>query len=114
MAQVDPLTNQATLDSLRIVRRRLYAVPEPELSAMSLDDQMNYGSSIHQVGLAILKLEAAKLKGVNDSFKTQETTLLQAAAKVEADSAALRDAVKMIKAISEGLLLITQVVSLLG
>lgn len=114
MAQVDPLVNQETLDSLRNVRRRLYAVPESELSAMSLDDQVKYGANLHQTGLAILKLEAAKLKGVNDAFKAKEASLQQATAKLEADSAASADAVKMIRAISDGLSLVTQVISLLG
>ena len=114
MKQVDPDINQATLDSLRNVRRKLYGVPETELSAMSLDDQVKYGANLHQIGLAILKLEAAKLKGVNDAFKAEEAKLKEAVAAIETDSAALKDAVKMIRAISEGLSVVTKLISLLG
>lgn len=113
MATIDPLTNQDTLDSLRTIRRRLYAVPETELGAMSLDDQVKYGASLHQTGLAILKLETAKLTSVNDAFKAQETSLQQSAAQLVTDAAALTESVKMIRVISEGLSLVSNVVSLL-
>ena len=114
MKQVDPDINQATLDSLRNVRRKLFAVPETELSAMSSDDQVTYGANLHQMGLAILKLETAQLKGVNDAFKAEEAKLKEAAAALEADSAALKDAVTFIRAISEGLSVVTKLISLLG
>ena len=114
MATVDADTNQATLDSLRNVRRKLYSIPESELNAMSLEDQVKYGDSLHQNGLAILKLEAAKLKGVNDAFKEKEQELKTAAASLEKDTAALADAVKVIRVASEGLTLVTNIVKLLG
>ena len=112
--EIDPLLTQETLDSLRIVRHRLYAIPENELGAMGLQDQVKYAADLHETGLAILKLEAAKLKGVNDAFKAKEGELQQAAAKVEADATSLADAVKMIRAVSEGLTLVTNLVKLLG
>lgn len=112
--EIDLLLTQDTLDSLRIVRRRLYAIPENELGAMSLQDQLKYAADLHQTGLAILKLETAKLKGINAAFKAQENQLQQAAARVEADATALADAVKMIRAVSEGLALVTNLVELLG
>lgn len=114
MASVDATLNQETLDSLRATRRKLYAIPESELNAMSLDDQVKYGDSLHQNGLAILKLEAAKLKGVNDQFKAKEEELKNAAARLESDTAALADAVKFIRVASEGINLVTNIVKLLG
>jgi hypothetical protein len=111
---VDEQMNQDTLDSLRKVRRKLYSVPESELSGMSLDDQVKYGANLHQTGLAILRLETAKLKGVNDKFKVKESQLKEAASKVEADSAAITDTVKMIRAVSEGLAVVSQFVSFLA
>ena len=114
MKTVDEHANQATLDSLRIVRRKLYSIPELELSAMSLDDQVKYGDSLHQNGLAILKLEAAKLKGVNDAFKEKEQELKTTTAKLEKDATALADAVKVIRVVSDGLKLVTNIVSLLA
>ncbi len=114
MAKIDADANQATLGSLRNFRRKLYSIPESELNAMSLEDQVKYGDSLHQNGLAILKLEAAKLKGVNDAFKEKEQELKIAAASLEQDTAALADAVKMIRVASEGLTLVTNIVKLLG
>jgi hypothetical protein len=114
MPTVDNELNEQTLDSLRVIRRKLYAIPETELSAMSLDDQVKYGDILHKNGLAILKLEAAKLKGVNDQFKAREKELNAASAKLESDAAALVDAVKMIRVISDGIKLVTNIVTLLG
>lgn len=114
MKTVQENVNRDTLDSLRIIRRKLYSIPEVELSGMSLEDQSEYGSSLHQTGLAILKLEAAKLKGVNDDFKKQELKLKSAAFKLEADIGNLLDAVKVIRVIGEGLKLITNIVNLLA
>ena len=114
MKQVDPDINQATLDSLRSARTKLFAVPEKELDAMSSDDQVKYGDELHQLGLAILKLEAAQLKGVNDAFKAEEGKLKDAAASLEADAAKLKDSLAVIRAISEGLSTVTNVISLLA
>jgi hypothetical protein len=114
MAKVDENTNRDTLDSLRNVRRKLYAIPEGELNAMTLEDQVNYGDDLHKNGLAILKLEAAKLKGVNDAFKEKEQELKGAAAKLEKDTAALTDAVKIIRVANDGLKLVTPIISLLA
>ena len=114
MLKVDPILNTETLDSLRVTRRRLYAIPESELNAMSLDDQVKYGDTLHQTGLAILKLEAAKLKGVNDKFKEKEKELTTAAAKIESDTAVLTDIVKFIRVANEGIGLVTNIIKLLG
>ena len=57
MTAVDNELNQQTRDSLRVVRRKLYTIPEPELSAMSLDDQVKYGDSLHQNGLALCPIQ---------------------------------------------------------
>ncbi len=114
MATIDTDSTQSTLDSLRKVRRTLYSIPESDLNAMSLEDQVKYGDSLHQNGLAILKLEAAKLKGVNDAFKEKEQELKIAAAGLEKDTAALADAVKVIRVASEGLTLVTNIIKLLG
>lgn len=114
MATIDTASSQVTLDSLRNVRRKLFSIPELDLNAMSLDDQVKYGDSIHQNGLAILKLEAAKLKGVNDAFKEKEQDLKAAAANLEQSAAALTDAVKVVRVVSEGIALVTNIVKLLG
>jgi hypothetical protein len=114
MATVDMETNQATLKYLRKVRRKLYSIPEAELDAMSTEDQVKYGDSLHQNGLAILKLEAAELKGVNDAFKEKEQELKVTAASVEQNIAALDDAVEVIRVASEGLTLVTNIIKLLG
>ena len=114
MANVDESANQATLDSLRVVRRKLFSIPDSELNAMSLEDQVKYGDSLHQTSLAILKLEAAKLRGVNDDFKAREEELKTAAANLEKDAAALEDAVKVVRVVSDGLRLVTNVIGLLA
>ena len=114
MATVDIDTNQATLESLRKVRRKLYSIPEAELDAMSPEDQVKYGDSLHQNGLAVLKLEAAKLKDVNDAFKEKEQELKVTAASVEQNIAVLDDAVEIVRAASEGLALVTNIIKLLA
>lgn len=114
MAKIDTDTNQATLESLRKVRRKLYSIPEAELDAMSPEDQVKYGDSLHQNGLAVLKLEAAKLKGVNDAFKEKEQELKTTAASLEQDTAAQDDAVEVIRVASEGLTLVTNIIKLFG
>jgi len=114
MATVDTETNEATLESLRKVRRKLYSIPEAELDAMSQEDQVKYGDSLHQNGLAVLKLEAAQLKGVNDAFKAKEQELKTTAASVEQNIAALDDAVEIVRVASEGLVLVTNIIKLLA
>ena len=114
MATIDVDTNQATIGSLRSVRRELYSIPEPELDAMSQEDQVKYGDSLHKCGLAILKLEAAQLKLINDEFKAKEQELNKAAADMENDLAGLTDATKVIGVVSEGITLVTNIVKLLG
>lgn len=114
MVAVDLNINQETLDLLRANRRKLYAVPQSELSAMSLEDQVKYGDSLHQTGFAILKLEAARLKGVNDKFKEQEVSLKKAAEKLESDTFTLTDSVKVVRVASEGISSVTRIIKLLG
>jgi hypothetical protein len=114
MATINANLNQATLDSLRLVRRKLYSIPESELSSMSLDDQMKYGDSLHHTSLAIMKLVTAKLKGVNDEFQASEGDLKKAAANLEKDAATLTDAVKVVRAISDGITFVADIVKLLA
>jgi len=114
MTTVNTDLHKKTLDSLRAARRKLYAIPESVLDAMSPDDQVKYGDTLHQYGLAILDLEAAELKGVNDQFKEKEEELKNEAAKLESDTAELNDAVKIIRVASEGIGLVTNIVKLLG
>lgn len=114
MAKVDPNLNQQTLDSLRATRGKLYAIPESELSAMSLDDQLKYGDSLHQNGMNILRLEAIWLKAVNDQFKEKEEDLKNAATKLESDTAELTETVKIVRVASQGIGLITNIIKLLS
>lgn len=114
MSDLDVASTDSTLDSLRKTRQKLFAIPEAELNALRSDDQVTYGSSLHQVSLAILKLEAAKLKGVNDSFAAEQDKLNLAAANLEKDTAALTDAVMVIRAVSEGLAVVSKIITLLG
>ncbi|KPJ94477.1 MAG: hypothetical protein AMJ53_05185 [Gammaproteobacteria bacterium SG8_11] len=114
MAKIDKTLNQLTLDALRAIRSKLYAIPESELNGMGLEDQIKYGDSIHQVGQSILKLEAAKLKEVNDKFKKKEKELETAAASLEQDVTALTKAVEVIRVVSSGISLIKNIVKLLG
>lgn len=112
MARVAKKTHQDTLDSLRRTRRTLYAIPESELSAMGLDDQVAYGNSLSEVTLAILKLETLKLKKVNEAFKAEEQNLKTAAQKLEADLAELEFVTDMIRLASEGIGLVTKIINL--
>jgi hypothetical protein len=114
MPTVDENLARDTLDSLRNVRRKLFSIPESELSAMGLEDQTAYGDNLHQNSLAIMKLEKAKLQGVNKEFKEKETELKSAAGSLEADTAQLEDAVKMVRVASDGIKLVTNIIKLLA
>jgi hypothetical protein len=114
MAEINQETTRATLDSLRVVRRKLFSISEAELSAMSLEDQVSYGDDLHKNSTAILRLETAKLKGVNDQFKEREEELKEAAAKLERALADLDEAVQLVRVASDGLALVTDIVELLG
>ena len=108
----DPI--QTTLQALRIVRMRLYAVPGTTVAAMSLPDQIKYGDNIQRVGTSILKLEAARLQEVNAAFSQQEGALATAGAQLQHDTDALTDSVQLIRTVSSGLTLVTNIVGLLG
>ena len=114
MPTINKESTQANLDALRLTRSKLYSIPELELNAMSLEDQVKYGDSLHQTGLAILKLEAAKLKGVNDKFKKKEKDLTKACADLESDLASAENAVKAIRVASESIALVSDIIKLLG
>lgn len=58
--QVPQLLDEADLDSLYAVRRRLSRIPEAELDAMSLEVQAKWADSLHQVNMAIHKLVMPK------------------------------------------------------
>ena len=112
MPKVAPKTNQETLDALRRVRRQLFSIPESELSALSLDDQVCYGDALFQTTTAISKLELLKLKNVNQKFKAEEQNLKSAAAKLESDLNALTFTTDVVRAASEGIGLVTKIVNL--
>ena len=112
MARVARKTHQDTLDSLRRTRRILYAIPESELSAMALDDQVKYGNSLSEITLDILNLETMKLKKVNAAFKTEEQNLRTAAQQLEADLSELEFVTDMVRLASEGLDLVTKIVNM--
>lgn len=113
MIKINEELTQQALDSLRIVRRKLYSLPAAELGAMSLDDQVKHADSLHKVALAILKLEGAKLKGINDEFQKKESELSAAATKLESDLAEINDAVKIIRLISDSISLLAGIIELL-
>lgn len=112
MVRVAAKTHQDTLDSLRRIRRKLYGIPESELSAMSLDDQVKYGNSLSEVTLAILRLETLALKKVNNAFKAEEQNLKAAAQQLESDLAELEFVTDMIRLASQGIGLVTKIVNL--
>ena len=113
MTEVCGKANLSTLDSLRIVRRKLYSIPESELAALSLEDQEKFGNSLHRTSLAILELEAAKLKGVNDAFKGREEELKEAAEQLEQETVEMTNVVSVIRFVSKPLELIIDIIGLI-
>jgi hypothetical protein len=111
---LDPAKNQATLEALRAVQRRLYAIPVKEVSTMKQADQVAYASALHQCGLAILKLETAALQGINDAFQAREQALATATARLAKKAATLADAVALIRGLQSGLATVTTIIKLLG
>lgn len=114
MPTVDMNLNKQTIGSLWAVNRKLYAIPDSELNAMSPEDIKKCKDSLNLTDLAIRKLEAAKLMEVNDHFKAEEDNLKNAAAKLESAASGLADTVKMIQVISDGMKLVMSIVALLG
>lgn len=112
MPRVNRTTHQDTLDSLRRTRRTLYAIPEPELSAMALDDQVKYGESLSQVTSAILQLETMKLKNVNKAFAAEQQALNAATKQLETDLAQLQFANEVVRTASSALSVVAKVVAL--
>jgi hypothetical protein len=114
MATSDPVTTQAALEALRAIRRQLYAIPVKEVSAMKQEDQVAYADALHRNGLAILKLENARLKGANDAFRANEKPLTTAAARLAKKAASVTDTIKLIRCVQKGLDPVTTLVKLLG
>jgi len=114
MTTINLELTQDSLDALRRIRGQLYAIPGETVGAMSLDDQIRYGDSLQKIGTAILKLEAAKLKNVNEQFKARELDLRDATAELQKSAAELADAVHVIRAVSNGLSLVANIIALLA
>jgi hypothetical protein len=112
MPKVAPKTHQDTLDTLRRIRKQLFSIPEAELSALSLEDQIRYGDSLFQTTSAISKLELLKLKNINAKFKAEEQNLNSAAAKLETDLNSLTFITEVVRAVSAGIGLITKIIAL--
>ena len=103
----------ATLASLRAMRTQLYAIPGATVAAMSPADQIKYGDNLQQLGTNILKLETVQMQQVNQAFVQQAPALQAASMKLQHDTSALSDSVKVIQTVNSGLGLITNVVNLL-
>lgn len=112
MAKIAPKRNQDTLDSLRRIRRLLYSIPESELSAMSLEDQILYGESLYDTTIAISKLEITKLREVNDAFKAEEKNLMASTLKLETDLSDLKFITDFVRVASKALSAISKIIEL--
>lgn len=114
MNNVNMQLNQETLDSLREIRKTLYKISNDDIAAMSLDDQIIYGRNLQDVGVAIWNLEAAKLKEVNDQFKSNEQALHDSTLNLESSLVEIKSAVQVIRTVSKILQIITGVIVLLA
>jgi hypothetical protein len=114
MKTEDMIAIQKSLDSLRIIRRKLYSLPEVELGSLGLEDQVKYGNNLHQTSLAILKLETLKIKGTNDAFKTNENELKEAIIGLENSLTMITDSVQVIRIISDGLKIATDIIDIIN
>ncbi len=107
----DKIDLDATLKSLRLIRRKLRGISDDELDKMETASQHNWADSLQKVSSAIIQLETAKLRTLSEKFKKLEPELRKSAHQLEIDLGQLEDAVEVIQVVSEGLTTVTNLIT---
>ncbi len=110
----DKMDLDATLNSLRSIRRKLRKIDDETLDKMEPASQNEWANNLQTVSVAVTRLETAKLRTLSAKFRKRETELREAAGQLESDLSQLQDAVQIIWVGSEGLKVVAKIVKLLG
>ena len=112
--------NDSTLDletsikNLQACRRKLKNIDEDELDSLEPATQEEWAKALQLLSVNINKLTTAQLITLNEKFLKREPELRIAAGRLEKDVGNLNNAVQIIRAVSAGLGVITNIVGLIG
>lgn len=104
---------EVSIDNLRQMRRKLLSIDEETLNTLEPSSQEEWANDLRKITLNINKLETAKLKTLSQKFKDREQELKDATEELKNDLESLNNAIQVIRVISGGLRLITNIVGLL-
>ena len=100
----------ATVADLEAIKSKLNEIDADPLNGTK---KLELADNLNDVSVAILKLTEAELSALNEEFKQQAPQLQQAAADLKHDLDDLQNSIQVINAVSAGLGVVTQAVSLL-
>ena len=100
----------ATISDLEAIKTKLNEIDQNTLIG---GDLLQLADNLNDVGVAILKLNAAKLSDLNAEFKQQAPQLQKAAADLKQDLDGLQSSIDIINTVAAGLGVVTQAVNLL-
>jgi hypothetical protein len=97
------------LHQLQACRRKLKSVDDDELDALDQDRQEEWAWDLHEISVAITRLETARLMALSEEFIEKEPELCEAASRLKEDLQDLDRAAQIICAVSDGLKTITTI-----
>jgi len=106
-------TIETSIDNLRKMRRKLLSIDEETLNGLEPSSQEEWANNLRKITININKLETAKLRTLNQKFKDKKQELKDATEDLKNDLVSLNNAIQVIRVISGGLGLITNIVGLL-
>jgi hypothetical protein len=104
---------ETSIDNLRATRRKLLSIDEETLNGLEPFSQEEWAINLRKVTVTINKLETAKLRSLNHKFKDKEQYLKDATDSLKGDLESLSNAIQIIRVVSVGIGLITNIVGLL-
>jgi predicted ribosome quality control (RQC) complex YloA/Tae2 family protein len=104
---------EVSIDNLRQMRRKLLAIDEETLNTLEPSSQEEWANDLRKITVNINKLETAKLRTISQKFKDKEQDLKDATEDLKNDLQSLNNAIQIIRVISGGLGLITNIIGLL-
>lgn len=104
---------ETSVDNLRATRRKLLSIDEETLNGLEPSSQEEWANDLRKVTVSINKLETAKLRTLSQKFKDKEQELKDATDSLNGDLESLNNAIQIIRVVSGGIGLITNIVGLL-
>lgn len=90
-----------SIDSLRITRRKLYAIPSFYIENLGYEDQVVYAKDLSDLSLAILGWETNALSVVNDALAQQD--LKEKTVKMKNDLEKMNTTIKKIRLVADAM-----------